>query len=169
MYKNMYEPLHRWKTSLCEPDCESCAMSHFFPCHIYAMANKPHYTVAFFTYALTVLSIRRLWYELYYMKINQCPTRVEYCVGTDCTGYMMIQGTPSVCVLHEDICIYSAKTCLEKTPFTEVSVILSLFYLCLVTMNYVVRRNVREQKQIQGECLESTVPCGLAQLYREIV
>ena len=82
---------------------------------------------------------------------------------------MMIHGVPSVCLLHEDICIYSAKTCLEKTPFTEVSIVLSLFYLCLVFMNYVVRRNVAEQKQIQGECLESTIPCGLAQLYREIV
>jgi hypothetical protein len=36
-------------------------------------------------------------------------------------------------------------------------------------MNYAARRNVREEKKIQGECLESTIPCGLAQLYREIV
>jgi hypothetical protein len=164
----MYAPLHRWKTSLCEPDCESCAMAHYFPCHIYAMANKPHYTIAFFTYALTILSIHRLWYELYYMNAHQCPTRVEHCLGTDCTGYMMTDG-PSLCVWREDVCTYSTITCLEKTPFTEVSVILSLFYLCLFFMHYVVRRNVREQKQIQGECLESTIPCGLAQLYREIV
>jgi hypothetical protein len=133
------------------------------------MANKPNYALAFFTYALTVLSIRRLWYELYYMQVNQCPSLVDYCLGSDCKGYMMINGVPSVCILHEDICIYSSMTCLEKTSFTEISLILSLFYLCLVLMNYVVRRNVREKKQIQGECLESTIPCGLAQLYREIV
>lgn len=169
----MYEPLHRWKTSLCEPDCESCAMSHFFPCHIYAMANKPNYTIAFFTYALTILSIRRLWYELYYMKVNQCPASlVDYCLETNCDKkYMIINGMATPCVYHEDVglCTYSTITCLEKTPFTEISVILSLFYLCLVFMNYVVRRNVRQQKQIQSECLESTIPCGLAQLYREIV
>jgi hypothetical protein len=83
----------------------------------------------------------------------------------------MINGAPTLCIYHEEVgvCTYSTSTCLEKTPFTAVSVILSLFYLCLVLMNYAVRRNIREQKQIQGECLESTVPCGLAQLYREIV
>ena len=167
----MYQPLHKWKTSLCVFDCESCAMSHFFPCHIYAMANKPNYTLAFFTYALSVVCIHRLWYELYYMKVYQCPSKVDTCLGTDCRGYMMINGAPTLCIYHEEVgvCTYSTSTCLEKTPFTAVSVILSLFYLCLVLMNYAVRRNIREQKQIQGECLESTIPCGLAQLYREIV
>ena len=82
---------------------------------------------------------------------------------------MIVNGVATPCVYHDGLCTYSSRTCLEKTPFTEISVILSLFYLCLVMMNYVVRRNVREQKQIQGECLESTIPCGLAQLYREIV
>jgi len=167
----MYQPMHHWKTSLCALDCESCAMSHFFPCHIYAMANKPNYTLAFFTYALSVVCIHRLWYELYYMKVYQCPSKVDACLGTDCRGYMMVNGAPTLCIYHEEVgvCTYSTSTCLEHTPFTAVSVILSLFYLCLVLMNYAVRRNIREQKQIQGECLESTVPCGLAQLYREIV
>jgi len=169
----MYEPLHRWKTSLCAMDCESCMMAYCFPCHIYAMANKPNYTVAFFCYALTVLSIHRLWYELYYMKLYQCPSsKVDYCLGTDCIDqYMVVNGVTTPCIYHSDfdVCTYSNISCLEKTPFTEVSIILSLFYLCLFFMNYVVRRNVREQKKIQGECLESVVPCGLAQLYREIV
>jgi len=165
----MYEPLHRWKTPLCQPDCESCALSHFFPCHIYAMANKPHYTLAFFTYALTVLCIHRLWFELYYMKVHQCPSKVEHCLGTECSGYMIVHGAPTLCTLHEEVCTYSTSTCLEHIPFTAVSIILYLFYLCLIFMNYAIRRNIREQKQIQGECLESTVPCGLAQVYREIV
>jgi len=165
----MYEPLHRWKTSLCEPDCESCALSHFFPCHIYAMANKPDYTLAFLNYALTILSIHRLWYELYYMKVHQCPSKVDACLGTDCRGYMNVNGAPTLCIYHEVVCTYSTTTCLENTPFTAISVILSLFYLCIVFMNYAIRRNIREQKQIQGECLESTIPCGLAQVYREIV
>lgn len=166
----MYQPLHSWKTSLCALDCESCAMSYYFPCHIYAMANKPNYTLAFFTYALTVLCIHRLWYELYYMKVHQCPSKVDVCLGTDCRGYMIVNGAPTLCIYHEvGVCTYSTSTCLEKTPFTEISVVLSLFYLCIVLMNYVVRRNIREQKQIKGECLESTIPCGLAQVYREIV
>jgi hypothetical protein len=104
------------------------------------------------------------------MKVYQCPSKVDACLGTDCRGYMIVNGAPTLCIYQEvGLCTYSMNTCLEKTPFTAVSVILSLFYLCIVLMNYAVRRNIREQKQIQGECLESTIPCGLAQVYREIV
>jgi len=170
---NMYESLGNWKTSLCSPDCESCSLSVCFPCHIYAMANKPNYTLSFCCYALTILSIHRLWYELYYMKVYHCPSiKVDYCLGTDCKNqYMVVNGVTTPCIYHSefDVCTYSTTTCIEKTPFIEVSIILSFFYLCIFLMNYIVRRNVREEKKIQGECLESTIPCGLAQLYREIV
>ena len=167
----MYAPLHRWKTSLCEPDCESCAMSHFFPCHIYAMANKPQYATAFLMYAFAVLSIHRLSYELYYMKKHQCPSsKVDYCLGTDCIQkYTVVNGVTTPCVLH-DICTYSMHSCLEKTPFTEVSIVLSLFYMALFMMHFFIRKMKRTEKQIQGnDLLESTIPCGLAQLYREMV
>jgi len=167
----MYQPLHSWKTPLYQVDCESCALAYCFPCHIYAMANKPHYATAFLMYAFAVLSIHRLWYELYYMKKHQCPSsKVDYCLGTDCIQkYTVVNGVTTPCVLN-DICTYSMHSCLEKTPFTEVSIVLSLFYMALFMMHFFIRKMKREEKQIQGnDLLESTIPCGLAQLYREMV
>ena len=173
----MYQPLNEWKTSLCEPDCESCTLSCCLPCHIYAMANKPSYAIYFIAYALCILSIQRIYYELYYLKMNQCPSsKVDYCLGTtNCEAhYTVINGVTTPCHYYDQLCIYSDVSCIqtESSTYSMIMVILSFFYMLFFCMNYLVRQKIKDTKHIQGnDYCESTClsTCGLAQVYREIV
>jgi hypothetical protein len=171
----MYEPLNEWKTTLCHPDFESCTLACYFPCHIYAMANKPFYAIYFISYAFCILSIHCIYYELYYLKMNQCPSsKIDYCFGaTDCEShYMIMDGITTPCRYYEQICGYSELSCIQSKNYTYsmLMIVLSLFYLSFFCMNYFVRQKIKQTKHIQGnDYCESTLPCGLAQVYREIV
>jgi hypothetical protein len=170
----MYESLKGWKTTLCSPDCESCTLSCLFPCHIYAMANKPYYAFHFILYAFVITVIHRLYYELYYMYRYACPlSRVDYCIGnSNCEShYTVVNGVTTPCHYYTqfETCGYSIDSCIKKPDYAFPIAAIWLSYVCLFSLNFTVRLYMKEKKKIQScESCESTIPCGLAQVYREL-
>jgi hypothetical protein len=170
----MEEPLKGWKTTLCLPDCESCTLSCLFPCHIYAMANKPHYAYHFILYSFIILFIHRVYYELYYMYNNECPSsKVDYCLGnSNCEShYTVVNGVTTPCYFYKqfDVCGYSLNSCIKKPDYVFPIAVLWFSYMCLFSLHLITRLYVKEKKKIHScESCESTIPCGLAQVYREL-
>ena len=168
----MYELLHDWKSSICLPDCESCTLSCLLPCHIYAMAYKPYYMFHFIMYAFVMITIYTIYFEFYYTYHHTCPSsKVDYCLGnSNCEShYMVVNGITTPCHLVLDVCTYSNKSCIEHPDYSFLIMAICLSYMFLFGLNYTVRLHIKEKKEIQScESIQSTIPCGLAQVYREL-
>ena len=174
-----YKSLGKWKTSLCYCDSESCILAYLLPCHIYSKLWGKQYLFHFLSYGLLVTTIYNVYYWINYININQCPSlQTDYCLGLgeNCSNYyMLVNGIPSKCVYHEQICTYNTLSCIEMDEYKKTKLILILLfsgsYALLYCMNYFVRRKVKRDNDIEegNDICESTICslCGLAQEYRE--
>lgn len=181
MYYYMYEKLNyekrKWSTSLLYCDPESCILSHYLPCHIYAKLNKDCYLFNFLYYGIFCVSIYNVYYWLDYINNNRCPSlETAHCfgLGDNCSQhYMVINGIPAKCIFDE-ICIHSEISCFQN--FKELNIFLyllgSISYFVLFILHLFLREKIKKEYDIEGQydacALTLCSPCGLAQEYREI-
>jgi hypothetical protein len=175
-----YTKMKDWKTPLCQCDSESCILAYLLPCHIYSKLWGSLYLFHFLSYGLLVTSIYNVYYWINYITINKCPSlQTDYCItlGENCSNYyMMVNGIPSKCVYHEQICTYNTLSCIEMDEYKKTKLMLVILFsgssTLLFFMNYFVRRKVKRDNDIEEghDICESTIcsVCGLAQEYREI-
>ena len=171
-----------WKTSLFNPDCESCFLSCVVPCHVYSklMSTTPlEYTTRIILYIILYTGIEQMLYLKYVLDKSVCPSKlIENCIvattGICNDHYMMICGNPYSCRFVDGFCVYEEYQCIKNVDTSVIYTMTSLIYLMLTYLHYTARKYTSIQKNIEPHCITDLcaitccVPCGLAQEYREL-
>ena len=168
-----------WKTTLYNPDCESCFLSNVVPCHVYSKVmstTKLEYTTRIILYIILYIGIEQLVYLKFRLDQSACPSRlIDNCIlSDDCRNSYMIIGDKSYsCRLIDGFCVYNEYQCSINVDTSNIYILTSLLYIVLSYLHYSARRFVMIKKNIEPSCsdccaITCCVSCGLAQEYREL-
>jgi hypothetical protein len=168
-----------WKTTLYNPDCESCFLSHIVPCHVYSKVmatTKLEYTTRIILYIILYTGIEQMIYLKIRLDQSACPYKlVDNCIlSDDCiNSYMNIGDKSYSCRLVDGFCLYNEYQCIEYVDTSVIYILTSFLYIFLTYLHYSARRFIMIKRNIEPKCsdccaITCCVPCGLAQEYREL-
>lgn len=170
-----------WKTTLYNPDCESCFLSHIVPCHVYSKimaTTKLEYTTRIILYIILYTGIEQLIYIKFRLDQTKCPsTFVNNCILTDnyncINSYMNIGDKYYSCRLVDNYCVYNESNCAKNLDTSIIYILTSVLYIFLTYLHYSARRFLMIKRNIEPLCsdccaITCCALCGLAQEYREL-
>ncbi len=168
-----------WKTTLYNPDCESCFLSHIVPCHVYSKVmatTKLEYATRIILYIILYTGIEQMIYLKIRLDQSECPsTLVDNCIlSDDCiNSYMNIGDKSYSCRLVDGFCLYNEYQCIEDVDTSVIYILTSFLYIFITYLHYSARRFIMIKRNIEPSCsdccaITCCVSCGLAQEYREL-
>jgi hypothetical protein len=169
-----------WKTTLYNPDCESCFLSHIVPCHVYSKimaTTKLEYTTHIILYIILYTGIEQMIYLKFRLDQSVCPsTLVDNCIlSNDCiNSYMNIGDNSYSCMLVDGFCLYNEYQCVKDVDTSIIYILTSFLYIFLTYLHYSARRFIMIKRNIKPSCTDCCaitccLSCGLAQEYRELL
>ena len=182
--------MQRWRNGLLCFNLESIFVSVAVPCHALARVSRSlnkNYNIVFLYLFLLYFGNQYANFMQYYVKENTCPTKyANFCIDysssvSECGKYYTeLPGGKVSCVYDDvtDLCIADKYECRNSKHFKRVNMYIYILETLTVfgffCAHMIIRNQIKKRRKIKSSCCEDVaaltccLPCGLAQIYREM-